>query len=93
MGRAEDMVLLHRLQVVHQLNEDLRAGRDPYIRLKQEYEFWESSENMLKGGAEELLFLDELLRTMLASRQAPQSVGYWLRRQERSGGGRTLQTA
>ncbi|HXB96557.1 MAG TPA: hypothetical protein VNZ54_00800 [bacterium] len=93
MGRVEDMALLNRLQVVHQLNEDIRAGRDPYPRLKQEYEYWESSENMLKGGAEELLFLDEVLRTLLASRPVPVNLGLWMRRLNRSQAHRELQSA
>jgi len=93
MSRAEDMALLRRLQLVHQINEDVRLRRDPYQRLKQEYEFWESSENMLKGGAEELYFLDDLLRTLLAMRPAPKSNGGWVRRLDRGPSQRQLQSA
>jgi hypothetical protein len=93
MGRTEDMALLNRLQLVHRLNEDIREGRDPFPRLKQEYEFWESSENMLRGGAEELLFLDELLRTLLATRPVPSRTGDWIHRLDRGASRRQLQSA
>jgi hypothetical protein len=92
MSRAEDMVLSNRLELVHRVNEDLRAGRDPYPLLKREYEYWESSENMLRGGAEELHFLDEILRTLLASRPAPAGDA-WLHRLDRGKAHRRLQTA
>jgi len=77
------MIVLRRLQLVHALNEEIRQGQDPYPRLKREYEFWESSENTFKGGAEELCFLDEVLRTLLANRPAKFNSAAWFRRLDR----------
>jgi hypothetical protein len=63
--RQQEMLLLARLQLIRELQGDLRQGRPPWPRMMQAQRSLEEDEDLVQRG-EELRFVEGLLSILLA---------------------------